>query len=404
MGEMDDDVVPDSPERGLSEAEEVISQVNLNQCRLPRSRQSMAEAPPPPPKPAKLFTDESGSIHGAKSAPAKVRKDEKTGAKQISKNAGYPEYLFATNLTIPRAKEVKTRTETFWVYEVVLVLDDGSRVTSDHRFSAFADFHKEWKTTYPNINHLTLPAKGSTSNQVIADRCHELESYLRQMCEVTALVYPVSKFLNCDENALKRSLKSSSSNSTTTSTTNNDTEDATSSMMRQSTEFSRPSLAAFSASSISSSTSSLVNRAGAATTSSRTLQRISLNDFERSQSSSMLEGATTHAAAPGSSSSARSLFASTVASSFSALSGTSETASTSASGAPPPPPTQHHLQQQNSRSAMLQKVSAGEFVNQQRRMAEGRAHEGGAGATQGGHNYGVAAALVLFLYILYRFS
>jgi hypothetical protein len=113
-------------------------------------------------------------------------------------------------LTIPFAREEETLEafpEKYIAYVIELKLASGKTVQRSHRFSEFVAFHKEWKHDYPGVA-VDLPKKlMSPSDEDIARRCNELQVYLRQMLDITALLYYVASLIGCTETELRDALQ-----------------------------------------------------------------------------------------------------------------------------------------------------------------------------------------------------
>ena len=126
------------------------------------------------------------------------------------RSAGGPDGSPAVRfITVPLAREEKSAdgADSFMMYNIIINLGGGNSKTVKKRFSEFASFHKEWKGLYPNVN-IAMPQKLlSVNDEDVAMRCYELQTYLHECLEVTALVYHVAKFLGVDEATLKTALK-----------------------------------------------------------------------------------------------------------------------------------------------------------------------------------------------------
>lgn len=131
----------------------------------------------------------------------------KDGLKEITRTLGPKE---DSALSILKAKECSEKDEKFFVYVIELKQFDGKSHTTTKRFNEFQEFHNEWTREYPSVQ-VEAPRKLlKATDEDVAWRCVELQTYLRELCAVSALIYWVAKFLKMEESALKYAIRGKS--------------------------------------------------------------------------------------------------------------------------------------------------------------------------------------------------
>jgi len=111
-------------------------------------------------------------------------------------------------ICVPHAQEERADDgEVFSAFKIVVRLADGSPKHASHRFSEFHAFHTEWRREYSTVNIVLPSRKLQTTDEDVARRCQELERYLRDVSQVTALTFFLAKFLGVPESDLKAAIR-----------------------------------------------------------------------------------------------------------------------------------------------------------------------------------------------------